>query len=196
MDLAARKKTIRKTILAARDAMSVAERLACSGAITERIVAMPEYKNATTVLGYMNFGSEYASQLWVARALADGKRLVLPKVNRHTNELNLYRVEDPETQLGQGLWGIAEPLPERCERLNELNEVEFALLPGVAYTRSGARLGYGGGYYDRLLARIKPCPVLVAAAFALQIAREIPEESTDIRVDWVVTEQEIIACSK
>jgi 5-formyltetrahydrofolate cyclo-ligase len=86
---------------------------------------------------------------------------------------------------------------ERCERINSLNEVEFALLPGVAFTRSGARLGYGGGFYDKLLAGrgCEPRPTLVAAAFALQIVERIPLETTDVKVEWIITEQETIACS-
>lgn len=194
-DLAIRKSLLRKSILAVRDKLPIEQRLNMSYAVTERIVAMPEYQQATTVLGYMNFGSEFVSEVWVAQALADGKRLVLPGVNRHTKGLDLYRVENPESQLAPGLWGIAEPLPERCERLIELNEVEFALLPGVVFARNGSRLGYGGGYYDKLLARMKPYPVLVAAAYALQMVQDVPQEATDIKVDWIVTEQEIIKCS-
>ena len=189
------KKNIRKNTLALREQLPPDIRAAYSAAITERLLLLLEYRRATTVLGYMNFGSEFASELWVARVLADGKRLVLPKVNRHTNELDLYRVDDLASQLATGLWGIAEPVPERCERLIDLNEVEFALLPGVAFARNGARLGYGGGYYDKLLARMKPPPVLVAAVFALQVVQDVPQEATDVRVEWLVTEQGIIDCS-
>lgn len=189
------KQSIRKTIIALREQLPADLRAARSAAITERIAAMPQYQNATTVLGYMNFGSEFASALWVARVLADGKRLVLPKVNCQRNELDLYRVDDLESQLAAGLWGIAEPVPERCERLIDLNEVEFALLPGVAFARDGARLGYGGGYYDKLLARMTHSPALVAAAFALQVVQDVPQEATDVRVEWLVTEQGIIDCS-
>ncbi|HEX5336853.1 MAG TPA: 5-formyltetrahydrofolate cyclo-ligase [Gallionella sp.] len=189
------KQTIRKSILAQREQLSAELRAAHSATIAERLLKLPEYRHAGVVLGYMNFGTEFASELWVARVLADGRRLVLPKVNRHTNHLDLYRVDDPETQLAAGLWGIREPVVERCERLDSLNEVEFALLPGVAFTRNGARLGYGGGFYDKLLARFAHRPALVAAAFALQIVTDIPQESTDIRVERIVTEQEVIDCS-
>lgn len=189
------KQSLRKSTLALREQLPPDTRAAHSAAITGRLLQLPEYRQAGTVLGYMNFGSEFASELWVARVLADGKRLVLPKVNHHTNHLDLYRVEDFENQLEQGLWGIREPIVERCERLETLNEVEFALLPGVAFTRNGARLGYGGGFYDKLLARMAHRPALVAAAFALQIVADIPQEPTDIRVEWIVTEQETIDCS-
>ncbi len=142
----------------------------------------------------MNFGAEFASEIWIRQVLAEGRKLALPRVNHHTNQLDLYWVDDPENQLTVGLWGIREPVVERCERLARLNEVEFALLPGVAFTRSGARLGYGGGYYDKLLARMEPRPALVAAAFGLQIVVQIPQEPTDVKVQWIVTEQETIAC--
>lgn len=194
------KPAIRKAICALREQLSPDERADYSAAIAGRLLQMAAYRQADTVLGYMNFGAEFTSDLWVARVLADGKRLVLPKVNRHTNHLDLYRVDDPENQLTQGLWGIREPMVERCERVISLDGVEFALLPGVAFTRDGARLGYGGGFYDKLLA----CsgdkngthrPTLAAAAFALQVIEHIPQEATDARVDWIVTEQEIIACA-
>lgn len=192
------KQAIRKHILSEREQFAPDIRAGLSADIVERMLQLPEYCDAATVLGYMNFGSEFASDLFAARVLAEGRRLALPKVNRHTNQLDLYWVEDFENQLAPGLWGIREPVVERCERLETLNEVEFALLPGVAFTRGGARLGYGGGFYDKLLAGSdagRERPVLVAAAFALQIVEQLPQEATDIKVERIVTEQETIACT-
>lgn len=188
------KQSIRQRIRAERGQLPADIRAAHSAAIVDRLLQLPEYRQAETVLGYMNFGAEFASELWAERTLAEGKRLVLPKVNHHTNHLDLYFVEDFENQLAQGLWGIREPVVERCERLNALNEVEFVLLPGVAFTREGARLGYGGGFYDKLLARMPHRPALVAAAFSLQIVEQLPQEATDIKVERIVTEQETISC--
>jgi len=201
MSPSAQKQTIRKSILAQREQLPADTRAAYSAAITERLLQLPEYRQAGTVLGYINFGAEFASERWVARVLADGKRLALPKVNRHTNHLDLYWVDDPENQLAAGLWGIREPVVERCERLNNPNEVEFALLPGVAFTRDGARLGYGGGFYDKLLIQLDSRdgahqPALVAAAFAMQIVEQLPQEATDIKVEWLVTESETIDCGR
>ncbi len=195
------KQALRKRILALREQMPPDTRAAYSEAISARITKLEIYRQADTVLGYMNFGAEFASDLWIAQVLADGKRLALPRVNRHTNQLDMYWVNDPENQLEPGLWGIREPVVERCERLGALNEVEFALLPGVAFTREGARLGYGGGFYDKLLARQgsgthEHRPALAAAAFALQIVEEIPQQATDVKVEWIITEQETIVCSK
>jgi len=190
------KQVLRKRIIALREQLSPDTRAVHSAAITERLLQLPEYQKAAAGLGYMNFGAEFASELWIQQVLADGKKLALPRVNRHTSQLDLYWVDDLENQLAPGLWGIREPIVERCERLDTLNEVEFALLPGVAFTRDGARLGYGGGFYDKLLARMTHQPALAAAAFALQIVEQIPQEATDVKVEWIVTEQETIACSE
>lgn len=189
------KQALRKRNIALREQLPADTRAAHSATITERLLQLPEYRQADTVLGYMNFGAEFASELWVARVLAEGKRLILPKVNHHTNHLDLYRVDDLETQLAQGLWGIREPIVERCTRVFAPNEVEFALLPGVAFTRKGARLGYGGGFYDKLLAGMTKRPILAAACFSLQIVEHLPQEATDVKVDLLATEQELISCS-
>ena len=194
------KQELRKRIIALREQLPKALRDTYSRAIADRLAQMEAYRQAGTVLGYMNFGAEFASELWIQQVLADGKRLALPRVNHHTSQLDLYWVDDLENQLAPGLWGIREPIVERCERLSMLNEVEFALLPGVAFSRNGARLGYGGGFYDKLLARMDGRkearrPALVAAAFALQIVEQIPQEATDVKVEWIITEHETIDCS-
>ena len=189
------KQAIRRRIVANREQLPPDVRATHNAAITARLLQLPQYWQANTVLGYMNFGAEFASEPWLNQVLADGKKLALPKVNRHTNRLDLYWVDDLENQVVAGLWGIREPIVECCERLNTLNEVEFALLPGVAFTRNGARLGYGGGFYDKLLANVSPPTVLVAAAFAVQVVEHIPQDITDVKVEWIITEQETIACS-
>jgi 5-formyltetrahydrofolate cyclo-ligase len=190
------KQAIRKNILMLREQLPLDARTDYSAAIGARIVQLDAYRQAGTILGYMNFGTEVASELWIGQILAEGKRLVLPKVNHHTNRLDLYYVEDFENQLAPGLWGIREPVAGHCERLRELDEIEFALLPGVAFARDGARLGYGKGFYDKLLAQMMHRPVLAAAAFSLQIVERLPQETTDIKVECIITEQEIIECPK
>ena len=191
------KQQIRKSILAARGELAGDARTRCDAVITARLLQLPEYQHAGTVLGYINFGSEFASELWVTQAISDGKRVALPRVDHHTNRLDLYIVDDLENQLEAGSWGIREPIVERCERLYDINEVEFALLPGVAFCRDGGRLGYGGGFYDKLLANLHVSHriALATAAYALQIVAQLPQETTDIKVGWIVTEAETIDCS-
>jgi len=214
------KQTLRKRTLALREQLSLDQRAVHSAAITNRLLQLPQYQQAKAVLGYMNFGAEFASELWVQRVLADGKKLALPRVNRRTMQLDLYWVDDIENQLAAGMWGIREPIVDRCERVSTIFEVEFALLPGVAFTRDGGRLGYGGGFYDKLLMKQLATrlgeqttlakslvmaqledenqasrPSLVAAAFSMQVVPNVPLETTDVKVEWLVTEHETIHCA-
>lgn len=193
------KQAIRQRMMLARERLPARLRAQYSAEIVRRILLTPEYRAARAVLGYMNFGTEFESDLLLRQALADGKQLFLPKVNRATRELDVYRVIDLEYDLAPGLWTIREPLPDRCTKMDALGQVDYVLLPGLAFWHDGSRLGYGGGYYDRLLARLKKrgggkLPALVAASYSLQLAGDIPMEASDHPVQWVTTELQTIRC--
>ncbi len=190
------KQSLRQRIIAAREKLPAPERLRLSRAVIGSVCELPAYRQAQTVLGYLNFGAELAAELWVRQALTDGKRVLLPRVNRASKHLDLYKVLDLQRDVAPGLWGIREPVVERCTKEDALGTVDLILLPGVAFTREGARLGYGGGFYDKLLAHMPHRPALVAGAFALQVVRDIPQESTDRKVEWLVTEDETIRCNQ
>ena len=195
MMVQAMKRTLRQRIIADRAALPQQERARLSREITARLLHLPAYSKAHAVLGYMNFGAEFESDSWLRQTLIAGKALVLPKVNTVTRELELYRVTDVDAQLAPGVLGIREPVPQSCAAAR-LEEVDFILLPGVAFGRDGARLGYGGGFYDKLLAGLRHTPALVAAAFAMQIVEGVPQEATDRKVEWLVTEGEVMQCAK
>jgi 5-formyltetrahydrofolate cyclo-ligase len=189
------KQTLRQRIIAAREKLPASERLRLSRAVIQSVCELTAYRQAHTVLGYLNFGSELASELWVQRAFADGKRVLLPRVNRASRHLDLYQVRDLQQDVAPGFLGIREPVAERCVKQDAPGTVDFILLPGVAFTREGARLGYGGGYYDKLLAHMPHQPTLVAGAFALQVVQKIPQEKTDRKLEWLVTEDGTIRCN-
>ncbi len=195
MNTQARKQALRQSIIAAREKLAAPDRLHLSRAVIESVCNLTAYQQAKTVLGYLNFGAELVAELWVEQALTDGKRVLLPRVNRASKHLDLYEVHDLQHDVAPGLWGIREPLVERCAKEEALGTLDFILMPGVAFTREGARLGYGGGFYDKLLAHMPNRPALVAGAFTLQIVQEIPQEGTDRKVEWLVTENETIRCN-
>ena len=195
------KQGLRQSIIAARQKVTAAERAELSRVITLRILQLEAYRQARTVLAYMSFGAEFSTMAWVQQCLLDGKQVLLPRVNGSTRQLDLYRIGDLQQDVAPGKWDIPEPLPERCSKVEDSGQIDFILLPGVAFARDGSRLGYGGGFYDKLLARISPLadasdarPVLAAAAFSMQLLEHIPQEETDRKVDWLLTEKEVIQC--
>ena len=181
------KAALRQAILARRDAADVANLSSNSQIITQKLFAFPAYRAANVIAAYVSFGSEFDTLGFLAGVLEDGKQLLLPRINRAQRALELRHVIDLGADLVPGVWGIREPA-ERCPIVSGTN-VEFMLVPGVAFTASGARLGYGGGFYDRLLASLDRRVVCVAAAFELQMVDQLPEGPHDQRVDRVVTEK-------
>lgn len=194
-DIQSRKQALRQRIIAAREQLTPALQARLSKEIVRQLCCLAAYKAARTVLGYLNFGSELESELWVQQALADGKRVLLPRVNNAGKYLDLYEIKELASDVAPGAFGIREPVVERCRYFAALGEIDLILLPGVAFDRAGGRLGYGGGFFDKLLAPLPQHPVLIAGAFNLQVVKEIPQEPTDCRIDWLVTENETIRCN-
>ncbi len=180
------KADLRRTVLARRETAGADLRARASHIITQKLLALPAYHDARCVAAYASFGSELDTSGFLARALADGKQLLLPRINRVEHALELRQVADLEADLVAGVWGIREPT-ESCPLLPP-EQTEFMLVPGVAFAVTGARLGYGGGFYDRLLARLDPRAARIAGAFQLQLVDELPEGPRDQRVQQVITE--------
>lgn len=188
--VSAAKAALRTEVKTRRDALSITTRAALSARITARLLALDSYRAAKTVLAYMSFGSEFDTRALIDDALAQGKTLLLPRVERGTRHLTLHGVTDLARDLQPGAWGIREPRPE-CEEISQLYDFKWILVPGLAFTLNGERLGYGAGFYDTLIARCAQKPALVAAAFSTQLVDAVPCTATDRRVDLVVTEDAV-----
>lgn len=188
--LQAEKKKIRALVLAQRDAMLPAARAAASHLILEKIYALPQYRQAQTVLTYMGFGSEIETQSFFEHIIADGKTAVLPRVDKATQTLKLHSAGGAAELLTSN-WGIREPAA--TAPLVPINAIDFVLMPGVAFDRSGNRLGYGRGYYDKLIAGSNQAMATVAAAYSCQIIDKVPAGSRDQKVHRIITENEMIS---
>jgi len=182
------KASLRRAILARRDALGAPERNAATRRITDQLLRLTEFHSAGAVLAYLSFGSEYDTTEFVAAVLARGKNLALPRVDREQRRLEVFLVTDLARDITPGIWGIREPRPDRCVPASAA-QIGLILAPGVAFTSRCERLGYGGGFYDGLLSRwTHPRPPVIAAAFGLQIVDALPMGPADVPVDMVVTE--------
>lgn len=179
----------RRAIIAARDAMPPAARAAGSAAVTARIAALPSFIAARTVLLTLPFRSEWDTLPLIELALASGKTVAAPRVNRATRMLELHALTGSARALVPGAYGVPEP-DANADRVAP-ESVEWVLVPGVAFDRTGRRLGYGGGYYDRLLPLIGRAP-RVAGAFDVQLVDRVPWAPHDVCVDVIVTESQTL----
>jgi 5-formyltetrahydrofolate cyclo-ligase len=161
-------------------------RTAKSREIEERLFSLPEFTSARVILFFASFRSEVDTIPMIRRALLAGKRVVLPKVK--SRELGLFEIRDLAKDVSPGAWGIPEPGESRAVRLDE---IDLILMPGAAFDERGNRLGYGAGFYDKLLVAFTK--MTVALAFEAQIVPQVPADPHDIPVKKIVTEMRVIA---
>src|SRR5438105_2409053 len=186
-DLQDRKKQLREQAHAKRNAQPDKDEL--SQRICATFAALPEYTAAKTVLFYVDVRSEVRTRHYLATALTHGKKIVVPWCNEH-GELELFHLESMD-ELSIGMYRILEPRPDlRWLPAKQVtpHELDLVMVPGVAFDRSGARMGHGKGYYDKLLQHARPEAPLVALAFECQLFPEIPTAAHDIFMDLVITE--------
>ncbi len=183
---------MRNRLCQLRQSLTPEFRRRASVAIIQKLTGLDCYQHARAVHTYVAWREEVENHELLRVILREGKTVVTPKVNSQTNRLENYLIPRFEA-LAPGAFGILEPSSARGARLfSELEKRDLVIVPGLAFDRQGNRLGYGGGYYDRLLAEIHA--LKVALAFAAQIVEGIPIEPHDCRVDFIVTEQEVISC--
>jgi 5-formyltetrahydrofolate cyclo-ligase len=158
--------------------------------IFERLILLPQYSSAQTVLCYVSFRSEVATHAFISQLWADRKQVVVPYcVAQHLKLFRLNRFSD----LAPGTLGILEPKPDlRGYELRSaaVQELDLLVIPGLAFDRHGGRLGYGKGYFDRLLTGARSDALLAAVAFECQLFDAVPMQPYDVRVDVVITESD------
>lgn len=154
-------------------------------AVSEKILALNEYRNAKNILCYASYNCEVDTFYLMNKIIADGKNLYLPRCVTETKEMDVCIVKDL-TELKTGAYGIKEPVGEGVSA--EL--LDLIIVPMVAFDRQKTRLGYGGGYYDRFLP--KTDAVKVGIAFSVQESDSLVKEMTDIPMDIIITEKEVI----
>lgn len=180
---------IRKMVLGLRDALTDNEIEAKSGLIIGRLKELGEFREASTVMVYLSFGSEVRSDDLIRWGWEKGKRIVIPLCRPEGRGLTPCLLDD-FAELEIGHYGIREPKAGNIRSLPR-GEIDAILVPAVAFDRLGYRVGYGGGYYDRFLLEV-PRAVRIGVAFCCQIVAEVPADPHDVPVNWIVTEEEII----
>lgn len=202
------KHRLRERMKRLRDELPEEQRSAASDAIAERLFSSLWYDKAKEILVYSAIRSEVDLSAFCARARADGKRMFFPKVQG--DAMDFFQV-DSESQLCLGAFGVREPRTggdeKDCEPAERCGEKGYAgriwsgndsvqipiLVPGVAFSRTGARIGYGKGYYDRYLAaHAELFPVGIC--FGAQLVDVIPAEPCDRPMERIVTETETLKC--
>lgn len=188
-DLRVIKKALRRDLKAKREAMGEDLRLAKSEQIVERIKQSKFYKQAKKIFVFSPIGAELRIDLLFDQAEAQDKTLAFP-VTFAKGRMEAFVPEDRHKMQADSM-GIKSPDPEKDKQLDP-QEIDLLLVPLLGFDRSKQRIGYGGGFYDRYIARLSPHSVTVGVAFAEQEVAEIPTGRFDKTLDYIFTDKEII----
>lgn len=180
---AATKREVRIRVLRQLRTQKEGERRRKSEAIRRKLVRLAAFRKAKTVLCYVSLLYEVETRRLIEQMLDAGKRVVVPRVVRR--QLLLSELRDPDEDLSPGAFGVLEPRPQ-AHRPVRPEELDLAIVPGLAFDRRGHRLGHGWGYFDRLLARVPRVTPTVGVCFSFQLVDRLPTGPHDRPVHRVL----------
>lgn len=173
------KKELRKKIREQKRAMSEEQIVSASARLGELFLNCSQYKEAKTIYGYLPYNQEVRTVPMLEQAMKDGKRVAVPKC--YGDEMRFIYMDDL-SKVEKGYANIPEPIAD--EPVAD-DKTALVLMPGMAFTKDGKRMGYGGGFYDKFLAAEPEHPT-VALCYAFQMVEDLPTEEYDIPVDCVL----------
>ena len=174
------KSELRKRIAAQKRQLTPAQIAHASEELARLLAAHPLYREAKSLYGYLSYNQEVLTPPILAQAQRDGKRVAVPKVFDGGATMRFLWLDDLD-RVAKGYCGIPEPIDDGPEADDA---AALVLMPGLAFTPEGGRFGYGGGFYDRFLAR-EPHPTL-ALCYDFQMVSRLPSQAHDIPVDAVL----------
>ena len=188
------KATIRKKILEKRESQDSEIRVARSRSITRTLLQHKSFQSAHKILIYLSKDGEVDTNNLLGRAFELGKWVCVPVVDPKSGELLVSELPGPATSFRVGAFGVREPEEEDLNFIS-LDQIDLVVIPGLAFDRQGGRIGYGKGYYDRLLSRLSLDVARIALAFDFQVLDSVPQDENDIRVNVIITEKSTMNCS-
>ena len=176
------KKELRAHIGALKRAMTEEQIVSASDKLCKQLLAHPAYQKANAIYGYLSYNQEVRTMPMLEAALADGKRVAVPKI---IDDEMVFIWMDDLTKIAEGYKGIPEPIDDGPEALDES---ALVLMPGLAFDPHGGRCGYGGGFYDRYLEKHPGHPTL-AMCFGFQVFDRLDTDAHDIPVDFLLSQE-------
>lgn len=159
-----------------------------SEAILKRLALDPDFQKSKTVMFYVSADREVDTAALLKDSLQSGRTVLVPFVDHPNTRIIPVRIHDWAKELIPGSYGILEPRPDLAKPF-DADKIDFVLVPGLAFDRSGNRIGRGKGYYDRFLSTLSPRAKRYGLAFDFQLFESIPSASNDVSMDRVITNE-------
>ena len=162
-----------------------------SGKIEENLFSCKDFLNRDYVLYYLSFGKEVHTDAMILRSLDLGKKVYVPRVVEAENKLEVCEINSLETGFDINTFGIREPSGVLAV---SLDKIDVIVTPGLAFNFSGGRIGFGGGYYDRLFMELPGNSLRLGVAYDFQIVGSLHQDVWDKKVQKVFTEKDTLNC--
>jgi len=184
------KRELRNKILNIRNNMEKEEVLKKSSIIIDKLINLKAYKNSNTVFIYMDFKNEVMTYKLIKQMLKEKKRVVIPYTDTINTVIIPSELKNMESDLTLSSLGYYEPIFEKIIPVSP-EDFDLVIVPGVVFDKNLNRVGFGKGYYDRILNKIRTDVQAVAIAYEFQVLDEVPCEEHDIKMDKIITEETI-----
>ena len=189
-DILIEKKKLRSEILGIRSGIPPDIISHDSDIIISKLKNLEGYRKSGTVMCFIDFKKEVITRTFIRNSLDAGKRVLVPIILREPDGSRVMKASqllDPEADLAPGTMGILEPKPER-RRFVDPREIDFFVVPGLAFDVTKNRLGYGAGFHDVMLKKLRPDCDTTAICFDFQLLDRIPVKEYDVPVRSILTE--------
>ncbi|MFA9422030.1 MAG: 5-formyltetrahydrofolate cyclo-ligase [Sedimentibacter sp.] len=184
------KKEYRNKILKIRNNMENHDVKEKSSIIINKLMNLEAYKTSNVVFVYMDFKNEVMTKFLIKQMLVENKRVVIPYTDTINTVIIPSELKNMEEDLVVSSYGYYEPKYENIVPVRP-EEFDLIVVPGVVFDKNLNRIGFGKGYYDRILCHLKSSAQAVAIAYEFQVLDEVPSEVHDIKMDIIITEENI-----
>ncbi len=185
------KAAVRKMMIRRRNDLTPNEVVDFSREIEENLFSCEDFLIRDSVLYYLSFGKEVRTDSMIERSLKLGKKVYVPRILKAENKLEICEINNLETGFGINFFGIREPSEVPAVSPTKL---EAIVTPGLAFDSSGGRIGFGGGYYDRLFMELPGNSLRIGVAYDFQIVDSLHQDAWDKKVQKVFTEKDTLNC--
>ncbi|RKD31323.1 5-formyltetrahydrofolate cyclo-ligase [Thermohalobacter berrensis] len=185
------KAKLRKEMLKRRSSMSKKQVQTLSDKIIATLTKFPIFTDGKNIMTYLSFNNEINTFNLIKHCMENNKRVIVPYCEERNIRIIPSEIKDMSKELVKNKFGFYEPKHDYLRPFNH-NNIDMIIVPGLAFDKRCYRIGFGKGYYDRFLSRIKPEIPTIGLAYSFQIVDRILEEDFDVPLDYVITEKKII----
>lgn len=187
------KLAVRQNMRRRRDDMSLDDVLNLSRAIEDRLFACKDFLACRNILFFLSFDNEVRTDEMIVRCLEDGRRVYVPRLIKRERRLEVCEITDMNQEFELGSFDIREP-SRQSSKVVSPTIIDAVIAPGLAFDRSGGRIGFGGGYFDWLFKQLPEDALRFGVAYEFQVMASIPQDSWDEKVQKIFTDNDTINC--